>query len=222
MNNEPNNNLPEENPDCETVEVNDAKTCNGEKSPSGGFLAKAFDIVEMLTVSVVAVLLLFTFFVRLCQVDGNSMNKTLLNKERLLTTNLFYEPKQGDIVVFHLSNDYYQQPLVKRVIATEGQTVKLNFNTGVLEVDGKVLDETYIFVDMGYYVQKNEFDRYYIHPDENGDTVFEARVPEGHLFVMGDNRNHSTDSRSHLVGFVDKDCILGKAIVRISPFAVFD
>ena len=125
-------------------------------------------------------------------------------------------------MVFHLSNDYYQQPLVKRVIATEGQTVKLNFSTGVLEVDGQVLDETYIFVDMGYYVQKNEFDRYYIHQDENGDTVFEAKVPEGRLFVMGDNRNHSTDSRSHLVGFVDKDCILGKAIVRISPFTVFD
>ena len=218
MNNEPQNVLPEETTNGETVEVTDGESAKS----SGGFLAKAFDIVEMLTVSVLAVLLLFTFVVRLCQVDGNSMNKTLLDKERLLTTNLFYEPKQGDIVVFHLSNEYYQQPLVKRVIATEGQTVKLNFITGVLEVDGEVLDETYIFVDTGYYVLKSEFDRYYIHQDENGDAVFEAKVPEGHLFVMGDNRNHSTDSRSHLVGFVDKDCILGKAVVRISPFTIFD
>lgn len=211
MNNEPEMNISEE-----------ATPVPHHESGGMRFLKSMFDYVEMFAISVVAVLFVFSFCFRHCQVDGNSMNNTLANKEMLVTTNLFYEPQQGDIVVFHLSNDHYKQPLVKRVIATEGQTVKINFINGEVTVDGRLLDERYIFVDGGIYRVKIDFDRYYMRPDDNGDLVFEAKVPEGKIFVMGDNRNHSTDSRSHLVGFVDKDCVLGKAILRIKPFTVFD
>ncbi len=207
-------------PEMNTVEELDTLP----EAPKKGsrFLKSAFDFVEMFAISVVAVLFIFSLCLRLCRVDGNSMNKTLVDQEMLITTSLFYEPEQGDIIVFHLSNDYYKQPLVKRVIATEGQTVKINFINGEVTVDGKLLDERYIFVDGGIYRVKTDFDRYYMRPDDNGDLIFEAKVPEGKIFVMGDNRNHSTDSRSHLVGFVDKDCVLGKAILRIKPFTVFD
>ena len=187
-----------------------------------GALKSLFDYVEVFSLAVLAILLIFTFCFRLCRVDGNSMNNTLYNNETLITTNLFYEPKQGDIIVFHLSNDYYRQPLVKRVIATEGQTVDINFTKGTVAVDGILLDEEYIYLDGGKYNIRYEFDKRYLITDNVGDTHFIAAVPEGTVFAMGDNRNHSTDSRAVSVSFVDKNCILGKALLRISPLAFFD
>ena len=197
-----------------------------DTSNQGGACPKAlvslFDYVEIFVASVIAVLILFTFCFRLCQVDGRSMNNTLSHKEMLVTTNLFYEPEQGDIVVFHLVNNYYKQPLVKRVIATEGQQVFINFTTGEVKVDGVTLEEDYIFLDGGKYNMKPEFDKSIIETLSDGTKVLKATVPEGHIFVMGDNRNHSTDSRSYMVGFVDKNCLLGKALFRIKPFTTFD
>ena len=211
----------------ETVENTDAlsENKNGEKRKGGAHsaLRSFFDYVEIFAFSVLAVLLIFTFCFRLCRVDGHSMNNTLENGEMLIATNLFYEPEQGDIIVFHLSNDYFRQPLVKRVIATEGQNVEINFTTGEVIVDGIALDEDYIFLDGGEYDIRYEFNRQYLVTDEDGSVIgFHATVPDGHVFAMGDNRNHSTDSRAVSVGFVDKNCILGKALIRISPFSLFN
>jgi signal peptidase I len=191
-----------------------------EKKPSQ-LLTSMLDFVEIFTLSIVAVLLVFSFAFRLCRVDGDSMNNTLLNNEMLVTTDLFYTPKQGDVVVFHLSNDFYAQPLVKRVIATEGQTVMIDFTEGRIYVDGKEMNDPYAFIDGGQYAIRYSFNQSYIHK-ENGKVYFEATVPKGKIFVLGDNRNHSSDSRASTVGFVDVDCVLGKALFRISPFTILD
>ena len=174
-----------------------------------------YDYVEVFAVSIIAVILIFTFAVRLCRVDGNSMNNTLRNEELIIATNLFYEPEQGDIIVFHLVNDSYRQPLVKRVIATEGQTVEINMNTGVIKVDGVVYEDEHAYLSGGQYSVMKDFDtRFY----SQTTGVFAATVPEGKVFVLGDNRNNSNDSRMRSVSFVDVDTILGKAIIRIAPF----
>lgn len=191
--------------------------------PSGGLktLSSIYDYVEIFAISIIAVLLLFTFGIRLCRVDGSSMETTLSHNEMIISTNLFYTPKQGDIIVFHLSNDNYSEPLVKRVIATEGQTVELNLTTGVLKVDGVVYADEHAYLSDGKYDLKISYNKNYMY-EANGNTYFAATVPKGCLFVMGDNRNGSSDSRTSRVGFIDVDTVLGKAVLRLSPFTVLD
>lgn len=195
-----------------------------ESPKNGGFniLAGLLDYVEIFVVAITAVLLLFTFGLRMCMVDGGSMKNTLQNTERLVTTNFFYEPKQGDIIVFHLVNDNYKKPLVKRVIATEGQTVEIDLTDKEVFVDGVLLDEPYVYLEGGVYNPYGYFDPNRVSVDADGHTVFTDTVPEGMIFVMGDNRNHSSDSRSAGVGLVDADCVIGKALFRLQPFTVFD
>ena len=190
------------------------------KAPSG-VLVTALDVFEIFALSMVAVLLIFTFCIRLCRVDGGSMNNTLHNGEMLITSDLFYTPKQGDIVVFHLSNESFQKPLVKRVIATAGQTVSVNFTSGEVRVDGTLQNETYVFLEGGSYDISPDFDRKYIY-HVDGEFIFEITVPDGKIFVMGDNRNNSSDSRSASVGLIDTDTVLGRALFRISPFTIFE
>lgn len=204
----------------ETPDIKD--TVENASPKKGGVAAGLFDYFEIIVFSIIAVLLLFTFCVRLCKVDGGSMKNTLQNEELLLTTNLFYEPQQGDVVVFHLVNNSYQKPLVKRVIATEGQTVLIDLDTSKVFVDGVLLDEPYVYLEGGLYNPNGYFNSEKLFRNENGHLVFEETVPEGMLFVMGDNRNHSSDSRSRGVGLIDKDCIMGKAILRLKPFTWFD
>ena len=176
----------------------------------------AYDFVEMFSIAFIAVLLILTFCVRLCTVDGRSMNNTLKDGELLITSDLFYTPRQGDIVVFHLSNEYYQQPLVKRVIATEGQDVLIDLTDGKVYVDGEELSESYAYLETGAYQPHGYFDPDLLKKDPRGHLIYAVTVPEGKLFVMGDNRNHSSDSRSAKVSFVDEDTILGKMIFRLT------
>ena len=184
-------------------------------------LSSIYDYVEIFAISIIAVLLIFTFGVRLCRVDGNSMNNTLNHNEMIIASNLFYTPKQGDIIVFHLSNDNYQEPIVKRVIATEGQTVEMNLTTGVIKVNGQVYSDEHAYVSGGKYDLDIRYNKNYMYT-ANGNTYFVAKVPEGKLFVLGDNRNGSSDSRTSRIGFVDVDTVLGKAVFRISPFTILN
>lgn len=213
MNNEPQmNNEPEsELPESETP-----------KTESGVFkVAKwMYDIVEIFCIAIIAVILIFSFCLRTCRVDGRSMNNTLAHGEVVVISDIMYEPTAGDIVVFHLVNEYYQEPLVKRVIATEGQHVKIDLNEKQVYVNGSPIEDKNVYLENNFY-NPGYFD-YNLTRDENGHEIFIATVPEGKIFVMGDNRNHSTDSRSYMVGFVDKECVLGKAIFRLSPFTSFN
>ena len=198
----------------------DKKNDSEEKTKTSlKVLSSIYDYVEIFAISIVAVLLIFTFGVRLCRVDGDSMKNTLHHNEMIIASNLFYTPKQGDIIVFHLSNDNYQEPIVKRVIATEGQTVEMNLTAGVIKVNGEVYSDEHAYISGGKYDLDIRYNKNYMYT-ANGNTYFVAQVPEGKLFVLGDNRNGSSDSRTSRIGFVDVDTVLGKAIFRISPFTI--
>ena len=177
-----------------------------------------FDYVEMFVFTLAAVILLLSFFFRLCVVSGPSMNNTLLDGEQLLVSNLFYTPDTGDIIVFHQTSetsDKFNEPIVKRVIATEGEFVKIDYVLNKVYVsadnvftEDEVLNEDYIIPGKPSYLPYNS-------------NVFIYEVPEGHLFVMGDNRPVSADSRYAEVDFVDERRVLGKVLFRLTPFNKF-
>ena len=204
------------------IEDSKKKDSDSSDEKSSGILKTAssfFDYIEIFAISILAVLLIFTFCFRLCRVDGASMNQTLNHGEMLVTTNLFYEPQQGDIVVFHLINDKYNEPIVKRVIAKGGQSVIIDLTDEKIYVDGELFEDSDKYLLGGKYDEAH-FSRGSL-SYEGGHRVYKTTVPEGCLFVLGDNRNNSSDSRS-AVGFVDEDRVLGKAILRISPFTLFN
>ena len=176
----------------------------GEQTPKPPYRSTLFDWGEALVVSITAVILVFTFCCRLIGVVGTSMVPTLQNQDQLLISNLFYEPEYGDIVVL-TKRSFLDEPIVKRVIATEGQTVDIDFSTGTVTVDGQVLQEDYIAEPTTLM----------------GDMVFPCTVPENCVFVMGDNRNRSSDSRIAALGMVDERYILGRVIWRVLPVSGF-
>ena len=167
---------------------------------------KIFEWLETLVLSAACALLLFSFVFRLAVVDGDSMLNTLHDKETLVISDLMYKPKNDDIIVFNAPR--FTTPVVKRVIATAGQTVDIDFETWTVTVDGEKLDEPYVNKIEGV-------------PMDRFDVQFPLTVPEGYVFVLGDNRNNSCDSRDSRLGLVDERFILGRVIVRISPFDKF-
>ena len=177
------------------------------KNQSGRKTAKElFGWVESLVFAVVILVVVNSFFFRTTVVDGSSMEPTLYEPEYLLVSKLFYDvPEKGDIITFY-SAHYWDAVLVKRVIANEGDIVDIDYTTGNVSVNGEVLDEPYILepTELSYDVQ------------------FPLTVDEGKLFVMGDNRNDSVDSRSSEIGLIDERYVLGKALIRINPIEDWD
>jgi len=166
-----------------------------------GFAGELYEWAQALVYSVVFVVVLFTFFVRIIGVDGTSMEPTLHDSDKIVVTNILYTPKQGDIVVLR-KKSFVEKPIVKRVIATEGQTVDIDFVTHKVWVDGELLEEPYIKAPTS----------------REGDMTFPVTVPEGCIFVLGDNRNNSADSRLSRLGVVDNRYVLGRVIFRVYPF----
>ena len=168
-------------------------------TPAQNLVLYLHDLLWMLAVIMVA----FLVFFRIIVVSGPSMKQTLLDGDYLLLiSNLFYhDPKQGDVVVVSKRSYDDGKPIVKRVIATEGQIVDMDFENGIVYVDGLPLEEDYVNTPTNL--------------DEG--TVFPQIVEEGCVFVMGDNRNNSKDSRSPEIGQVDTRQILGKVALLLFP-----
>jgi signal peptidase I len=177
-------------------------------------LFSAFEYMEIIALCLFVILGIYACGFRICRVAGDSMQPTLENGQLLLVNDIGYEPQYGDIVVFHqLNMNYpmYNEPIIKRVIATEGQHVIIDFKSGAISVDGQLLEENYmmLYPDGEYHV----FAEHHVL-----NNSFNAIVPKGHVFLMGDNRNGSLDSRSAIIGFVDERRILGEAIYSLTPF----
>jgi signal peptidase I len=161
-----------------------------------------YDWLQCIVSAIICGIFIFVFIGRTIGVDGKSMMYTLHNNDRVIMSNLFYTPKKGDIVVFQAASDAFGgTPLVKRVIAVAGQTIDIDFQNGDVFVDGVVQDEPYIA------------ERTNIRINFTGPVT----VPEGYIFVMGDNRNHSSDSRDLRVGLVDTRYVLGRVLMVIIP-----
>ncbi len=178
---------------------------NEFETPSSGkkisITGEIYDWAQALVFSLVFIVILFTFFFRIISVVGTSMVPTLHENDKIVVSNLFYQPAPGDIVVLR-KDTFMSEPIVKRVIAVEGQTVDIDFISHKVSVDGITLDEPYINALTA----------------TRGDVEFPIKVPEGCIFVLGDNRNKSTDSRWSEPGMIDTRYILGKVIFRVYPF----
>ena len=171
------------------------------KRPPG---AEVYDWFQCIVTALLLCVLVFVFLFRVVGVLGSSMVPTLHEGDKIITSNLFYTPEYGDIVVLR-KDSFDDDPIVKRVIATEGQTVDIDFDAGIVYVDGVALEENYI-----------------AEPTQRAlDFSGPVTVPEGCVFVMGDNRNGSTDSRDDRIGCVDTRYIMGKVLFRILPVSGF-
>ena len=167
-----------------------------------------YEWIQSLVGSVLVVVAIFTFGIRMLGVDGHSMLNTLQHGDRLMVVNpiFYHDYKYGDIVILRKNGVFDNEPIVKRVIATGGQTVDIDFSEGVVYVDGEALEEDYIR-EPTYTAEGTEFP---------------LTVPEGSIFVMGDNRNGSSDSRDYRLGTVDTRYVIGKAAFLLFPGLDYD
>lgn len=169
--------------------------------------SSCFEWIEALIPALIIILILFTFLFRVITVNGDSMKPNYENGNKVFVSCFDRNFSRGDIVVVDGRGTKLNEIIIKRVIATEGQTVNIDFQKGVVSVDGKELDES-------AYIQNG------ITKDQ-ADVTFPQKVPAGHIFVLGDNRTVSEDSRYADVGMIDTRYVIGKANFFITPFSEF-
>lgn len=214
--------LQDDSATAEAEAVIEAELAMQHKAKNAALVASIFDYVEIIVITFAAVLLATLFFFRHAIVDGDSMNGTLLDEEHLIISGTFYTPKQGDIVVFENNVFYGTEPMVKRVIATAGSVVEIR-SSGIY-VDGVLLDEPYAYLDgspVGITDYIDFMRRYSTKIPEtiDGELVYRWEIEEGYVFVMGDNRFNSQDSR--VFGPIEEESILGVVLFRFLPLDKF-
>ena len=163
------------------------------------------EFVSIIATAIATIMIIFTFAFRIVGVNGPSMMNTLVNGDWLMVSAFITEPERGDIVIITQPNAY-NEPIVKRVIALGGDTIDIDFDTATVSVNGKVLDEAYLATPT---------------TTDEGAWQYPLTLKEGQVFVMGDNREHSSDSRSPDIGLIDENYILGKVLLRFSPISEF-
>ena len=189
----------------EDTEKNEAAV--NEPQPEKRTLAQSLvDIASVVSTSIITIMIIFTFIFRIVGVVGPSMQQTLHGGDWLFVSAFITSPDRGDIVIITQPNAFDDEPIVKRVIAVGGDKIDIDFETGSVYVNDKLLNETYLNTPTT--------------TDEYAWT-YPMVIPEGQVFVMGDNREHSTDSRSDMVGLIDERYILGQVRVRFSPISDF-
>ncbi len=180
---------------------------------------EVFEWLESILMAVVVIVLVFTFIIRVNTVDGTSMEPTLSGGQKLLVTDLFYTPDYNDIVIIQAARLDGGKPIVKRIIGLPGDKIKIDFTEGIVYRNGKALEiksEGHVLYEDGHAINTLTTNNIEMISGE------EYTVPEESYFVLGDNRNNSTDSRKiSAVGFVNKDYIAGRAIFSIFPFNKF-
>ena len=186
----------EENLTVETAEKDKKENKNMES---------IYDMASVIVSAILTVGIIFTFFFKISTVSGESMENTLYNGDQLVISAITQDIEYGDVVVTSQPNGY-GKVLIKRVIAVGGQTVWFDEETNKVIVDGKALDEPYIKEEMEFLLSMTKL----------------YRVPEGKIFVMGDNRNDSADSRSEFIGMIDERYVVGKVIYRIGDKNLFN
>ncbi len=170
------------------------------------FIKILYSALSTLLLCVMCVFVLFTFFFHTVKVNGDSMNPGLHENDKIIISNFLYKPSYGDIIAVNRGSGE-EKTLIKRVIALGGDEINIDFDTHLITVNDRVITENY---------------RVAAPISKKGDTDFPVTVPENCVFVLGDNRNDSLDSRYSEVGFIKLDEIWGKAVCRISPFGQFN
>lgn len=211
----------EEYKESASADVTEASEDNTDKIPAKKrAAAEILDWFDTVVTSIVAIIVIFALVTRLSTVDGGSMKPTLYDQERLMITDFCYEPAYNDIVVLWTDNLFNEltgemgEAIVKRVVGLPGDTIRVDTEEGAVYRNGERLETEEIdgiIYEDGHMIQDYTTEPY----------SMEVTVPDGHIFVMGDNRNNSVDSRDGRVGLVDMNYIIGKAYLRVAPLERF-
>ena len=175
------------------------------KSNKKSFTKTVIEFLSIISTSIVAIMIIFTFVFRIVGVSGPSMMNTLNNGDWLVVSAFITEPERGDIVIITQPNSF-NEPIVKRVIAVGGDTIDIDFKTATVYINGKEINEPYLGSST---------------ITDDGAWQYPLTLEEGQDFVMGDNRQHSSDSRSPYIGLIDENYILGQVLFRFSPISEF-
>ncbi len=216
---------------------NESEEPHESEEPGAGIkaLSFVFDLTELFVISFAVVIVVLCFFLRHSPVSGSSMVPTIHNKDTLLVSNIAYTPERGDVIIVQSTHNL-AKPLVKRVIAVGGDEIEINFERWMIMVNGEIIEQRFdaegnpakIGGDYVNYIEGQSMrrgsvdgsDLYKIgfsYDPSTGNYI--ATVPQGRLFILGDNRNDSKDSRDATVGFVDERLVVGQAFFRLTPFS---